>query len=212
MGGLRRVAAVVAVGLFGTAAGCGGATSGHRALTTTTSLVPGQGPLAKLTCTLDATGYRGCDGLVRPHPGLAVRLSLDRPKVAAGGRLTATVTVTNTTGATVSLLDPHGCRPSFGVALTNAQVAPRSAITAVCVGRPLVLRPGVNRFTTPVATTYDACQGGSTTAPGGTIPLCLPGGGAPPLPPGRYWAVLMGAQLAFPFPAPAPVTLTGSRS
>lgn len=96
----------------------------------------------------------------------------------------------------------------MAVALTSATMAPVVGFDAVCIGRPLVLHVGANRFPTDVVTTALGCIPGAASAASASVPACLPGGGPPPLATGTYHAVLVGRGLALP---PASVRVTLSR-
>jgi hypothetical protein len=119
--------------------------------------------------------------------------------------------VVNRSGHRLDLLDPHGCQPSMGVAMTNATIAPGIGFAAVCVARPLTFAVGTTRIPVEVITSYSGCAPpGSDPSRFSTIPQCLPRGGPPDLPVGTYQAVLIGTDLALP-PASVAVTLTAPK-
>jgi hypothetical protein len=150
-------------------------------------------------------------GLLPASPSLSDRLVLRSNRVTAGARIPATIIVTNRGQAPVRLADSHGCRPAYGVAVTNRRFPPNISFSAGCPLRPLVLAPGVTRLKTTVITTYQGCTPtkAQTTR---NFPQCLPGKHPlpPPLPAGRYRVVLVGENLALPAPAAVPVQLTAA--
>ncbi|MGO8871291.1 MAG: hypothetical protein ACLQPH_07785 [Acidimicrobiales bacterium] len=99
-----------------------------------------------------------------------------------------------------------GCRPDFQVALTSKTYQPMIAFAAVCTLRPFIIRPGVNRLPVQVVTTYESClQPDASSAV--SIRKCV-NNAPPPLPTGKYEAVLFGSgDLPLPEPRPVPVTL-----
>jgi hypothetical protein len=151
-----------------------------------------------------------CGGLVPAVAGVTDRIVLDRTVVPAGTTVHGSVVVVNRTGHAVALLDPHGCRPSMGVAVTSATIAPGAAFSTECIGQPLVLGTGTTRYPVDVITTYPGCVPAASGDASSATPACLPGGGPPDLPAGSYHAVLVGLELALP-QATAPVRLTPRR-
>ena len=150
---------------------------------------------------------RDCWGLVPAEKGLSDEIRLDKTRVAAGANIEGTLTVTNRDRHPVELLY-HGCRPSYGADLTNGSVGSSTVLILPCDPHPLVMEPGTNRFPVSVFTRYNECmprvvplQGRRRcVGPDGTTP--------PPLPPGKYWVVLVGLTLALPPSLPVLVTLT----
>lgn len=138
----------------------------------------GQGILAQVPC-----GPGWCGGLVPAPPGLSTAIVLGTTQVVAGQEFTARVVITNETDQPIALIDPHGCEPDFAAALTNANLPPQITFTLGCIGRPLVISPGVNTFRFPMLTTYRSCSMGPSGEP------CTPA----PIPPGTYVAVLIGS-------------------
>jgi hypothetical protein len=143
------------------------------------------------------------------HRGLADRLMLQQTTVPAGATIKGTFLVTYAGPTAINL--NHGCRPQFAVVLTNRRFPPQAAFASDCTVAPFLIKPGVNRLPFSLQTTYPVCgqPGGQGTA---SIPPCLNGGQMPPLPVGRYRAVLIGAGLHLPTPAAVPVTLVTARS
>lgn len=145
-------------------------------------------------------------GLLPASPQLTDRLVLSRTSVTAGTALKGTLVVTNH-GPAVNLT--HGCRPAYAVVLTSHRFPPRAAFSSDCSVRPFVIEPGVNRYAVTVLTSYQSCATGPKQATR-SVPACLSGHRMPPLPEGRYHAVLVGSgNLRLPPPAPVAVTLTG---
>jgi hypothetical protein len=168
-------------------------------------LVPLGAAVIVLSLLAPAVGAAGAhNGLLRASPELRDRIELNSTRVLAGPRLHGTLVVTNRGRRPINLT--RRCRPDFAVALTNGSVAPDVAFAFVCTNAPFVISPGTTRFPLTVATTYSSClqPGGSSTK---SMPSCLAGGIFPPLPPGRYRAVLVGDQIALPAPRPVAVTL-----
>ncbi len=148
-------------------------------------------------------------GLVPAPGGLTDALVLQRTRVTAGIPIQATLIVTYRGRAPVNL--NHGCRPQFAVVVTNHQFPPAVAFATDCSLLPFIIKPGENRLAVTVDTSYSSCSEvlGQATR---RSPACLPGRlPMPPLPPGRYEAVLVGQDLPLPAPAPVPVILAPAR-
>jgi len=180
-------------------------------------------PTASAPSTRGAPGTTGAPiaapaptlGLL-PAPGwLADRLVLERTYVTSGTPIKGTLVVINQSRTPVNLT--RVCPPKYTVVLTNrefppdaafAEFPPDAAFAADCLGAPFVIAPGENRLAVTVQTTYLACtQSEQATR---RIPACIRGGQPPPLPAGRYEAVLVGSELRLPPPAPVPVILTAA--
>jgi hypothetical protein len=145
-------------------------------------------------------------GLAPASRQLTDRLVLAHTSVTAGTSITGTLVVTNH-GPAVNLT--HGCRPDYEAVLTGHGFPPAAAFSSDCMTRPFVIKPGVNRLKVTVLTTYHGCTMDSKHATRQT-PACLRGSRMPPLPEGRYLAVLVGSgNLRLPAPTPVPVLLTG---
>jgi hypothetical protein len=168
-------------------------------------LVPLGAAAIVLSLLAPAVGAAGAhNGLLRASPKLRDRIELTSTRVVAGPRLRGELIVTNRGQRPINLT--RRCKPSFAVALTNGSVPPGVAFAEICSNEPFVIAPGTTRFRLTVATTYSSClqPGGTSTK---SMPSCLAGGIFPPLPPGRYRAVLVGDQIALPAPRPVVVTL-----
>jgi hypothetical protein len=116
------------------------------------------------------------------------------------GTVIKAVFVVNNTGGPINLTDPQGCLPDYGVTLTS------ESFGSPCIGAPLTIKHGTNRFPTTVLTTYQQClpPGGSSSV---SVPACERGN-LPPLPPGIYHAKLASESLDLPTLRPVTVTLT----
>jgi hypothetical protein len=148
------------------------------------------------------------NGLVPAHRGLTDRLVLQRTRVTAGTEIKGTLVVISSSQAPVNLT--HGCRPDYVVVLTSRRFPPDVAFSSDCSGAPFIIRPGENRIAITVLTTFLSCvQIARLATP--QRPACLPHHrGTPPLPAGRYEAVLVGEGLPLPAPAPVLVSLSAA--
>jgi hypothetical protein len=205
MGGglLGRVATLAgALCLMLLGASCGG----HATAAPRETVHYGQGALKEIPCTPTRAG-RNCGGLLPAAKGLSDQLQLDQRTVVAGRTIKGTLTVRNNTSRAISLLSRR-CRPPYQVALTNKRGLFFAAFPMPCHIQRLLLEPGSNTFPVTVPTTYGSCVADRQTS--ADQPLCIsrPKMSVPPLPPGRYLAVLIGLDLALPPPQPIPVTLT----
>jgi hypothetical protein len=144
-------------------------------------------------------------GLVPAPRGLTDRLVLQQTHVTAGTPIKGWLVVTYQGRAPINL--NRRCRPRYAVVITNHRFPPDVAFPADCSSAPFVIRPGQNRLAVTVITTYDRCAQVASQATS-SMPACLHGRQImPPLPPGRYKAVLVGDGLPLPAPAPIPVSL-----
>jgi hypothetical protein len=147
-------------------------------------------------------------GLVPAPRGLTDRLVLPQTHVTAGTAIKGTLIVTYRGRKPINL--NRGCRPQYAVALTNHRVPPHVGFTAACGMAPFVIEPGENRLPVTVVTTYLGCTHDAWQATG-SLPACLRGRQLmPPLPAGRYEAVLVGDGLPLPAPAPVPVIVAAA--
>ena len=144
-------------------------------------------------------------GLIRAPSGLTDRLVLQQTHVTAGTPIKGSLVVMYRGRAPINL--NRGCRPQYAVVVTNHRFPPDVASSADCSTAPFVIKPGENRLAVTVITTYDRCAQLASQVTSRT-PACLHGRQImPPLPPGRYEAVLVGDGLPLPAPAPIPVSL-----
>lgn len=147
-------------------------------------------------------------GLVRAPSGLTDRLVLQQTHVAAGTPIKGSLVVMYRGRAPIDL--NRGCRPQYAVVVTNHRFPPDVAFSTDCSAAPFVIKPGENRLAVTVITTYRVCAQVASQATSRT-PACLHGRQImPPLPPGRYEAVLVGDGLPLPAPAPIPVSLAAA--
>jgi hypothetical protein len=146
-------------------------------------------------------------GLTQAPRQFSDRLVLSHTSVTAGVRISGALIVTNHGTTPVNLT--HGCRPDFAVVLTGRGFPPRVSFASDCSTLPFIIKPGVNRLPVTVMTTYQGCTQDLKQATH-SVPACLRGRGMPPLPEGRYQAVLVGGgNLPLPAPTPVRVLLTG---
>jgi hypothetical protein len=160
---------------------------------------PHAGPQASTVPSGQLTAPASPRGLIPAPHGLTDRLVLRNTRVIAGTPIRGTLLVSNRSGRAINL--NRGCRPSYEVALTSPRYTPSIAFAADCSVQPFIIRPGTNRLPVTVQTTYLACSATGSSA--GQVPRCRHGNRMPPLPAGRYDAVLFGDGL--PLPAPAGV-------
>jgi hypothetical protein len=161
------------------------------------------------TSSPDAPAPAPTTGLIPAPGGLTDSLVLQRTTVTAGTPIKATLLVTYRGRAPINLT--HGCRPQYAVVVTNHRFPPAAVFATDCALRPFVIKPGDNRFAVIVETTYLSCSEVASQATRRS-PACLPGRQPmPPLPAGRYEAVLVGEGLPLPAPAPVPVILAAAR-
>lgn len=172
---------------------------------TGSTAVYGRGPLAAIHCRTGPPDH--CAGLLPAAPGITDALVLDHRSVPAGTTVAGAVVVTNRTGRTVSLLDPHGCRPSVGVGLVRGATFVAPGFALPCLPRAIVLPPGVTRVPVQTVTTWTSCSAHVATAGRAGLPACRPGPRLPDLAAGRYRAVVVGLGLALP-PAGTGLTVT----
>ena len=166
-------------------------------------------PGRRLSC---AERKSGPDQGDRPAPaprGLTDRLALQQTHVTAGTSIKGTLIVTYRGHAPINL--NHGCTPAFAVVVANHRFPPSAAFAADCSAAPFIIKPGVNRLPFTVQTRYQGCTQAASQATR-NLPACLDGRQLmPPLPVGRYAAVLVGnGRLPLPAPAPVPVVLVSA--
>jgi hypothetical protein len=126
-------------------------------------------------------------------------ISLSTTRAVAGTTIKG-VFIVNNPGGPIKLTDSDGCHPAYGVTLTTL------AFGLPCIGAPLTIKHGTNRFPVTVSTSYQEClpPGGTSSVP---VPKCVEGK-IPPLPPGTYHAKLASEGLDLPTPRPVTVRLT----
>lgn len=147
-------------------------------------------------------------GLVPAPRGLTDRLVLQQTRVTAGTPIKGWLVVTYWGRAPINL--NRGCRPRYAVVVTNDRFPPDVPFPADCSTAPFVIRRGENRLAVTVITTYRMCAQVASQATS-SMPACLHGRQImPPLPPGRYEAVLVGDGLPLPAPTAIPVSLAAA--
>jgi hypothetical protein len=144
-------------------------------------------------------------GLAPAPARLSDRIALSRTSVSAGTPIKGALIVTNRGRTAVNLT--RYCRPYFAVRLTGHGLPVAAAFPATCSNTPFLIKPGVTRLPVTVFTTYSGCT--SRRHATAHTPACLSGGRMPPLPAGRYQAVLVGSgDLPLPPAEPVKVILT----
>jgi hypothetical protein len=135
----------------------------------------------------------------RPAP-VSVQILLPARTVMAGSQLTGHVVVDNNTGHAIRTA---GCGALFTVALTSKSYHP--VVTTPSCLQFFTIPAGTSSYRVDVLASYLACSVGHS---GGGLRACLPGGNAPPIPPGRYRAKLFFQVRQFASVPPAiPVTV-----
>jgi hypothetical protein len=130
--------------------------------------------------------------------------------LSAGASTSGYVVIDNTAKKPIAVTQGCGGKPDVAVILSSAKV-PQTAIFPA-VGCPdAELTPGLHRYPVEVSASYQSClePGGS----GAGLPRCLPAPeiGPPPLPVGRYQAV-MNTVSSIPTAKPLSVTVIHPRS
>ena len=194
---LRYVLAAASVAAAGLLVACGSPHAQTPSSGTSSSGAPTASP-APTTAT----------GLIPAPSGLTDRLFLKQTRVTAGTPIKGWLVVTYRGRAPINL--NRGCRPQYAVVITNHRFPPDVAFPADCSAAPFVIKPGENRLAVTVITTYRMCAQVASQATS-SMPACLHGHQImPPLPPGRYEAVLVGDGLPLPAPAPIPIRLAAA--
>jgi hypothetical protein len=121
-----------------------------------------------------------------PPGGLQVRLELPSSTLAAGASMEGRVIVANNTGQPVTAVS---CQSPFGVILANER-AKQTGGQRMCA-QTFVFAVGESSWPITVAANYGSCIASAGTIDP-SIQQCLPGGGSPPLPAGRYTATAEG--------------------
>ena len=161
---------------------------------------------AQTTPTTPLHGLSSSVGLSAASPQLRTRIELDSTRVKAGTPIHGTLVVTNHSSSAINLT--KRCRPQYEVTLTNSRFPPEYGFFDSCEDAPFLIHPGVNRLPIEVRTTYMSCTETPSTGSVSSIPKCT-ATGFPPMPDGRYEAILAGQELPLPAPVPATVTLVG---
>ncbi|MBV8196029.1 MAG: hypothetical protein JOY80_10955 [Candidatus Dormibacteraeota bacterium] len=132
-------------------------------------------------------------------------IQLSSAQVRAGEAISAALVITNP-GTAVDL-GGHGCRPRFVIVLTDGRHPLHLAWLQSCASGSLVIPHGTTRLPAFVSTSQPACEPGG---PAYGLPGCI-GSSSPPLPVGRYEAVLVWERdVPLPPAQPVPVNLVAS--
>jgi hypothetical protein len=130
--------------------------------------------------------------------------------LSAGASTSGYVVVDDTAKASIAVTQGCGGIPDVAVVLSSPEV-PQTAVFTTQKCPDIELTPGVHRYPVDVSASYQGCIG-----PGGSgsgLPPCLPApdSGPPPLPVGRYQAVMATAS-SIPTATPVPVTVIHPRA
>lgn len=165
----------------------------------------------KLFVTLLAILAAGCSSaghVIPQHSGsahaLSARIVLPLRTMTAGSSIKGRLVVTNNTGRAIHT---WGCGTPFQVALTSSTYHP-DVVWPTCLQR-LTIRAGVTSYRVTVSATYPDCS--QSQSPGMTR-ACLPGGGMPPLPAGKYRAKLFQSRNLVQAPPGVPVRVIAAGS
>jgi len=129
--------------------------------------------------------------------------------LSAGASTSGYVVINNTAKKPIAVTQGCGGKPDVEVVLSSPKV-PQTAVFAAVKCPDVELTPGIHRYPVDVSASYQGClePGGS----GGGLPPCLPAPDSlPPLPVGRYQAV-MGTDSSIPSAKPLSVTVIHPRA
>lgn len=146
-----------------------------------------------MTCASVPAAGRLCD-----------RLVLGSTRALAGTVITGVLLVDNRSGRRITYRHPSCGDPIGGVVLTNRHFPPQFPQLTCLEVKPVVLPPGISRMPISILTRYLSCAETGSRASAHN-PKCAASGEPPPLPAGRYTAVLVGSPL--PTPRAVPVIL-----
>jgi len=130
--------------------------------------------------------------------------------LSAGASTSGYVVIDNTAKARVPVTQGCGGKPDVAVVLSSSKV-PQAALFALVKCPDVDLSPGLHRYPIDIRASYQGCIG-----PGGSgvgLPPCLPApdSGPPPLPVGRYQAV-MATDSSIPTAKPLSVSVIHPRT
>jgi hypothetical protein len=129
--------------------------------------------------------------------------------LSAGASTSGYIVVDNTGKTAITVTQGCGGKPDIAVVLSSPKV-PQTAAFAAVKCPDIELGPGLHRYPIDIEASYQECvePGGS----GAGIPSCLPApeNRAPPLPVGRYQAV-MATESSIPTAKPVTVTVVRPR-
>jgi hypothetical protein len=129
--------------------------------------------------------------------------------LSAGASTSAYVVIDNTAKAPIAVTQGCGGKPGVAVVLSSPKV-PQAAVFTAEKCPDVELTPGLHRYPVDISASYQGCIGPGGS--GGGLPPCLPApdSGPPPLPVGRYHAV-MTTDSSIPTAMPMPVTVIHPR-
>jgi hypothetical protein len=139
-------------------------------------------PLAGASGTSEATGHE--------IHALRVQLVLLAGRtLSAGASTSGYVVIDNTAKTPIAVKQGCGGKPDVAVVLSSAKV-PQAALFSLVKCPDVELTPGVHRYPVDISASYQGCIGPGGS--GGGLPPCLraPDSSPPPLPLGRYQAVM----------------------
>lgn len=144
-------------------------------------------------------------------PPLALRITLEHTRVAAGLPIKGTAIFTNRSGASI-LVATCAADGWVNVGIANHDIPYNPVSIAIACPPSVQLAPGVTRTPITIVTTYQGC---SSSGPGSAeLPRCDPGAELPSLPAGTYHTVVVtdGVPAGMPSPNMVTVTLTHNSS
>jgi hypothetical protein len=138
---------------------------------------------------------------------IVITLSLQRTDARAGGVIPGVATLTNKTGAPITV---HACARNgwLDVGLASPSIPYRPGNGLVGCPPTVHLKPGPNRFPIKIWTTYLECTPHRTAVSRAEdLPLCVPKG-MPALPAGHYVTSIVAAGLPPNTSTPTPTAVT----
>jgi len=129
---------------------------------------------------------------------VTARIELPSTTMITGSTMPAKVVVENNTGHEIHAT---GCHGLFGVGLNSAHV--HQGLAFPSCAEAITVPVGESSYPVQVLAEYYECDAAGDQG----LQRCLPGGGAPPLPPGVYQATLFQASPVVPAPLPIDVTV-----
>jgi hypothetical protein len=129
--------------------------------------------------------------------------------IVAGEEFEAVLVIDNNSGRELGILN-DGCQPKWSIVLTNETNPAVHAFTWACQLSPLIAQIGQTRFAIKNRASLSVCS--QDDVGDASIPKCLADGSQPPLLPGEYRAILVGALPGIPNPTPVTVQVVASSS
>ena len=157
------------------------------------------------------SGASGTSATVHEVGALRVHLVLLAGRtISAGASTSGYVVIDNTAKAPIAVTQGCGGKPDVAVVLSSSKV-PQAAAFALVKCPDVELTPGLHRYPIDISASYEECIGPGGS--GGGVPACLPApeNGPPPLPVGRYQAV-MATDSSIPTARPLPVSVVHPRA